>query len=136
MANINTIKGWIVKANHDLEVTKHREVLPSDAVCFHAQQAAEKMLKAFLIANDVEIDDFHIHDINKLIKECIKIDVEFENLLNIGTGKLTLYAVESRYPADYDKYEDVNMPSGTETEEAVSMAEKTTSFVLRKLNIG
>ena len=99
----DTVKGWMVKADHDLEVTNHNEILPSDVVCFHAQQAVEKYLKAYLVANDIEISkELQIHDINKLIKECIKISQEFESLLNIGVGKLTFYAVENRYPTNYD----------------------------------
>ena len=92
----NTVKGWMTKANHDLEVTKLDKILPSDIVCYHAQQAAEKYLKAFLIANDADIklEKFHIHDIDRLLVKCALIDPEFEKLSNMGIGKLTEYAVK------------------------------------------
>ena len=63
----NTVKAWMIKADHDLEVTCHLEILPSDVVCYHAQQAAEKYLKAFLVFNDIEIKKFQIHDIDRLL---------------------------------------------------------------------
>ena len=133
----NTVKGWMTKANHDLEVTKLDKILPSDIVCYHAQQAAEKYLKAFLIANDADIklEKFHIHDIDRLLVKCALIDPEFEKLSNMGIGKLTEYAVNIRYPGDYDMAEDLIMPSFIETKEAISLAEKTVAFVKERLNI-
>ncbi len=44
---------WVEKAEHDLKNATHALKLqrecPSDTVCFHAQQAVEKYLKALLI---------------------------------------------------------------------------------------
>ena len=43
---------WIEKAEHDLLVIENNlvaERVPWDMVCFHAQQAAEKLLKAVLV---------------------------------------------------------------------------------------
>ena len=48
------IKQWILKANEDIlvvgKLTEHEIFAPSSA-CFHCQQAVEKFIKAFLIAN-------------------------------------------------------------------------------------
>ena len=131
----DTFKGWMIKADHDLEVTRHSEILPSDVVCYHAQQAAEKYLKAFLIANDIEIKNIQIHDIDRLLVECTLINPEFEKLSNMGIGKLTDYAVGIRYPNDYDLYDNFNMPAAEETNNAISLAQTTVSFVREKLNI-
>ena len=127
----NTVKAWMVKADHDLDVTNHSKILPSDVVCYHAQQAAEKYLKAFLIANDIEIKN--VHDIDRLLVECTLIDPEFEKLSNMGIGKLTDYAVGIRYPNDYDLHDNFNMPSAEETMKAISLAQTTVSFVREKL---
>ena len=131
----DTVKGWLVKADHDLEVTRHSEILPSDVVCYHAQQAAEKYLKAFLIANDIEIKNIQIHDIDRLLVECTLINPEFEKLSNMGIGKLTDYAVGIRYPNDYNLYDNFNVPSAKETNKAISLAQTTVSFVREKINI-
>ncbi len=85
----NTVRSWMIKAENDLEVLKYSESLPSDVVCYHTQQAAEKYLKAFLIANDMDIKKFKIHDINRFLLECASIDPEFEKLSDMGiVGKL------------------------------------------------
>ncbi len=48
------IKKWVIKAMNDIKVARHEINLPedemtTDAVCFHCQQAAEKLFKAYLI---------------------------------------------------------------------------------------
>ncbi|MBM3706525.1 MAG: HEPN domain-containing protein [Actinobacteria bacterium] len=43
------IDSWIKKADRDLEVSQREIKLPeplTDIICFHAQQAAEKYMKA------------------------------------------------------------------------------------------
>ncbi|MHB1679730.1 MAG: HEPN domain-containing protein [bacterium] len=128
---MNTVKGWLYKANHDMEVLKHDD-LPNDIICFHAQQAVEKMLKAFLICNDRDIGK--THNIDKILEECFIVDPAFENLSNSGVGKLTEYAVGSRYPNDYDEYDDFQMSSIAETKEAINIAEQVKLFVIDKIN--
>lgn len=51
------IAGWLAKAAGDLD-TAAREIQATtrpnfDAVCFHAQQAAEKVMQAVLVARDI-----------------------------------------------------------------------------------
>jgi HEPN domain-containing protein len=49
------VRGWLRKAFSDLaalDASLQADAL--DAACFHAQQAAEKFLKAFLIHNAVD----------------------------------------------------------------------------------
>lgn len=76
------------KAENDLAVSKYSDTLPSDIVCYHMQQAAEKYLKAFLIANNRDIKKFKIHDIDRLLAECALIDPDFEKLFDISVGDL------------------------------------------------
>jgi len=43
---------WLAKADNDflnIQNNLRAERVPWDTVCFHAQQAAEKLLKAFLV---------------------------------------------------------------------------------------
>ena len=59
---------WVQKAEHDLAAvrvlaTAGSEV-PWDVVVFHCQQAAEKYLKALLVANDHDVPK--IHDLERL----------------------------------------------------------------------
>jgi HEPN domain len=50
---IAVVRDWIVKAENDLRNPAHTLKLgadcPTDTVCFHAQQCAEKYIKALLV---------------------------------------------------------------------------------------
>ena len=52
--------GWIRKGQSDmLAMTASLEAGALDACCFHAQQAAEKLLKAYLLHKDAEFPFTH-----------------------------------------------------------------------------
>ncbi len=94
---------WMKKAEEDLKVIGHElklgeEEAAAGAVCFHAQQAAEKYLKAFLIENGKSVGK--THDIALLIKLCAEFDPGFEK---IEATELNYYAVKIRYPDDIDE---------------------------------
>ena len=121
------VKAWVQKAEDDLmtakALLKFKKPVPW-IICFHAQQAVEKFLKAFLVYNNVPIPK--VHDIKQLILMCSRIDTEFKELLKIGIDRLTEYAVEARYPILFE-------PTLKEAREAVELAEKARNFVLKKL---
>jgi HEPN domain-containing protein len=122
------VKDWLLKAESDLKIGKDEIQMKdpaTDAICFHMQQAVEKYLKAFLVFNNKEIRK--THDIAELIEICKEIDHDFEYLYEIKADKLTLYAVEFRYPGL------VLFPSLEETKETIEIAEKVKAFVLEKL---
>ena len=66
-------------------------------VCFHAQQAVEKALKAVLAARGVEFP--FIHDIGGLTKLCREAGVPLLDEMD-GVDRLTPYAVGLRYDDD------------------------------------
>ncbi|MCX6053560.1 MAG: HEPN domain-containing protein [Chloroflexi bacterium] len=90
---------WVEKAEGDF-ITATRELrarnAPNfDAVCFHAQQMAEKYFKAVLqeYANPIP----KTHNLADLMALCMKIDPTYQIVqseLNILEG----YAVQFRYP--------------------------------------
>ncbi len=67
---------WIVKAEEDLRIIENEmEFVPEDriitsAICFHAQQAVEKYLKAFLAFNDIKFGK--THNLELLLEMCRK----------------------------------------------------------------
>jgi len=65
---------------------------------YNFQQAAEKLLKAFLLANDVSIEK--THNIDSLIISASKIDPSFLNfdVVGIGSRRLSELATYYRYP--------------------------------------
>jgi len=89
------VRGWLRRARSDLVAM---EVLLNagafDAACFHAQQAAEKYLKAFLIHHDTQFP--FTHELDKLIKLCAGIDPSFQSLATTADS-LTPYAMKLRY---------------------------------------
>ena len=122
---------WITKGLNDYKTAEKLLNLPEDEIitdtlCFHAQQAVEKLLKAFLVENNIEFG--RTHDIEYLIKLCSQKDSEFSTL--IGSVKnLTDYAVEVRYPDDF------YIPTLDEAREAFEAAKKVKEFVFKKLGI-
>jgi len=90
---------WAKKADDDLTIAgrelRVRKSPVYDAVCFHAQQCAEKYLKAFLQESDREIPK--IHNLIELLKLCTEIDASL-GLLQTDLWMLERYAVRVRYP--------------------------------------
>jgi HEPN domain-containing protein len=83
------------------------------AVGFHAQQAAEKYVKAFLAHHQCAFPK--THDIDELLDRAATVDRAFAESLRTAVA-LNPYAVDERYPGDY--------PDMTENEvmEALTLA--------------
>ena len=75
------VRRWVEKASTDIktaEILLKSDDCPTESVCFHAQQAVEKLLKAYLTAKGERTGK--THDIATLLEKCISIDEDFENL--------------------------------------------------------
>src|SRR5215217_5086403 len=89
---------WVLKAEGGF-ITAGRELRARkspnyDAVCFHAQQCAEKYLKAVLQENEKHIPK--IHNLIELMLLCEEIDSGFE-MLRAGLVTLERFSVRTRY---------------------------------------
>ena len=73
-------------------------------ICFHFQQAAEKYLKAFIIANKLEFRA--VHNLLELLDICKKKDSRIEEITE-ACRFLNPFYIDSRYPVHwptrYDK---------------------------------
>lgn len=92
---------WVQKAEGDL-ATARRELrartAPNyDAACFHAQQCAEKYLKALLQENNIPIGK--THNLSLLLDLLKDRHPELE-LLRPTLAILNAFAVEYRYPGE------------------------------------
>ena len=90
---------WVEKAEGDLR-TARREIAITegpnyDAVCFHAQQCAEKYLKARMI--EVGLTVSRIHDLEALLNLLLPVEPQWNVLLQPAIT-LSVMAVEVRYP--------------------------------------
>lgn len=94
---------WARYAEEDLEMTKLalEEKGPPNQICFHAQQAAEKYLKAYIIFNNQEFEKSH--QLGYLLDLCSKLDASFEELKE-DVFYLTRFYIETRYPGDIPQF--------------------------------
>jgi len=117
MKNREIILNWLKRARSNLERAKMGKVTQGilyEDLCFDAQQAVEKSLKAILIKLNQSFPK--THSIGILLKLIEEAGVEIPE--NINQAKLlTAYAVDSRYPGDYEPV------SKEEYEEALKIAE-------------
>jgi len=94
------IKNWLFRANEDIAViinlVDSGTEYYTSTICFHAQQAVEKFLKAFLVSHDIDFP--RTHDLDFLLLECQKIDQE---AFEIDLKSLTDFGVSARYPDDF-----------------------------------
>ena len=99
-AETELARQWLTKAQSDLlnaDNNLNAEQVPLDTVCFHCQQAAEKMLKAFLVGNGHPHP--FTHDLLLLLQHLLPIHANAEQLRD-ALSLLMPYAVEIRYPSD------------------------------------
>lgn len=103
-ATLESIRHWCIKGDHDLIAARRLladETEVADVICFHAQQAVEKYLKAHLVSVGREIEK--THDLSRLLECCAAYDPDFNRLYDF-TDALTRYAGEARYPDKWRLY--------------------------------
>jgi HEPN domain-containing protein len=92
-------KEWVAKAEGDYQTARRELSAPDapnyDAVCFHAQQCAEKYLKARMI--EAEISFPKVHDLDAILNLVLPLEPGWDFLRN-DLSILTDKAVEVRYP--------------------------------------
>lgn len=119
---------WVERAEHDLTNAEHKLELeddcPFDRVAFHAQQSAEKYLKAWLVENDV--DFARTHDLVVLVG--LARDAGLTQIEPSDTLPLNRYAVESRYPGEWDPI------TPKEATEAIDIARRVRAAVRRAMS--
>jgi HEPN domain-containing protein len=126
-ARAHLAREWLIKAFHDrLAVEQLAETAPlGDIVAFHCQQAAEKALKAYLTWRDEPFR--RIHDLEELVEQCRALDAAFGSLVP-AARRLTVYAVDPRYPSDF------STPSPDDVRLARQLAEEVVAFVLARVS--
>ena len=115
---------WLARARGSLSLAKVAK--PSggyyEDLCFQAQQAAEKALKAACMAKGITFR--FTHDIEELGSALAQRGMEVPACVREAVV-LTRYAVETRYPGCYEASTEA------ELEEAVNLAEGVIEWVER-----
>ena len=120
MTDINELKSWITHAEEDFAAAKVLARLKKpllSGACFHAQQSAEKYLKALLILKDMDFPK--THDLPTLNTLCNEVGI-LTGLIPQQLIDLTEYAVHRRYPG--------NQPTSEEAEDAIEIAKSVRRF--------
>lgn len=94
-------RDWLAKAATDLLVCEQlaaQGAAFSEVVAFHAQQVAEKSVKAMLVWRQVEFPK--THDIERLLELLATCDEALAETI-ADAAELTPYGVEYRYPGEY-----------------------------------
>ena len=127
MSEINNPLTWVEKAEEDFAPAKsalRRKKPLLTGVCFHAQQCAEKYMKALLVSKNAIFPK--THDLLMLNNLCSTVGIFLEidpKLLNT----LTDYAIRTRYPGEGATLEDAK--------EAMEITKSVRSFARRFLGL-
>ena len=118
---------WFLKARADLRGVRvdldADPPLVEDAL-FHAQQAAEKAEKGFLVWHDKPFRK--THDLVELGSACSSVDASLDPILH-EAARLTTYATAFRYPGMSIS------PTYDQASDALNLAERVVSEILNRL---
>ena len=111
---------WLRHARSDLALAKARntpEIL-RESLCFHAQQAVEKALKAVLVAQVIPFPRTHnLGVLLDLLANALHPPADIQ-----AADILTEYAVSSRYPGEVEPITE------EEYQEALNLAERVVAW--------
>ncbi len=110
-------RDWLTHAESDLRLARvareRKDIIPEQA-CFHAQQSAEKALKAVLLFKRIEFP--LVHDLKTLVGLLQRSAISFPPEIR-EAGSLTPYAVEARYPGHLEEV------TSADVDEAIRIAQ-------------
>ena len=99
--NSSNYQDWLLKAENDLKaaeaILKYYEQPPTDTICYHCHQVAEKALKGYLVFKEASLPK--IHDLITLLGFCLSQDKTLE-ILRSELRVLNKYYIETKYPPD------------------------------------
>ena len=96
------VRDWLQKAKADaraMQLVIEDDPPLTGIACFHAQQCAEKSLKAFLTAHERVVEKTHA--LEDLVEMCAEVEPDYLDFETV-CAELSGYAVEVRYPGEED----------------------------------
>lgn len=120
------VREWMRFALMDFDVALNeakRYKPPIEIICYHCQQAAEKILKAYTIAQNNTFKK--THDLETLIEECGQFSPDFSNIKS-NCVMLSSYVSGARYPSEIELTE-------YEMKQAIKNAQQVLDFTKSKL---
>jgi HEPN domain-containing protein len=120
-------EAWLKYADDDLMAAA--ELIKAglyNLACFHAHQAAEKYLKAFLVRH--KVNPPRIHKLPTLISLCRQIAGEFEELQQDAL-MLDMYYIPTRYPNAPVGSLPEGLPNEADAQRAFDIAKQIQDFI-------
>ncbi|MBP5602343.1 MAG: HEPN domain-containing protein [Treponema sp.] len=103
MKNENLVKSWIEFADMDANLAvftfENMYPKPLELICYHCQQAAEKILKAMMLATTETSEIQKTHDL-ALLADFLAETIEIDDMIYNACSDLTPYGVKVRYPKE------------------------------------
>jgi len=121
---------WLYKADQDFGYAGLGLADESgyyDQICFLLQQAVEKYLKAYIVANDLKFAKEH--SLVKLLDECVRADISLDKLQS-ECRFLTAFYFEVRYPD-----EPFIVATKEQAEKALKAADAVQTEIRKRLGI-
>lgn len=120
---LRKVQQWVAFADEDLRLARLALTLatgiPYRLLAFHAQQCAEKYLKAYLVSAGVDFP--YTHNIRRL-RELCEASAGWTGVLD-AADDLSVFATTARYPGEAAEV------SREEALRAIALAEQTRSVV-------
>ncbi|MCK4292755.1 MAG: HEPN domain-containing protein [Planctomycetes bacterium] len=124
---LKKVMQWLSLADEDLNLASHALGLgvqsPHRLIAYHAQQCAEKYLKAFLVYHNVDFP--YTHSIRILLKLCSNLAAWAQTLKD--AEQLSPYAITARYPGEDQEVTEA------EAKQAIELARKVRTQVRNAL---
>jgi len=125
---LEKVKQWLDYADEDLRLATHglnmKSSCPYRLIAYHAQQCAEKCIKAYLVYHSIDFP--YTHNIKALLKLCGK-DAGWAAALK-DAEELTPYAITARYPGEDEEV------SKQEAKKAIKIASKVHQTIRKVLS--
>jgi len=102
MVNMKETDKWLMLATEEFNYAvgdlSDSSLSSFSQTCYHFQQAAEKYLKAFILANNLSFRK--IHNLVELAKLCASTSPDFKNIID-EAALLNPYYTDTRYPVHW-----------------------------------
>jgi HEPN domain-containing protein len=125
---LQKVSQWLEFADEDLRLASHGLTLASDVpyrlIAYHAQQCAEKHLKAYLVYQGIDFP--YTHNISRLLELCAEKADWVSGLTE--AEELTPFAITTRYPGEDEKV------TQEEATRAIEIAAKVRGIVREALS--
>ena len=125
---IKDARAWLRKAELDLRAAAHELSAPEEGLwgdmMFHAQQAAEKAMKALLAWHDLPFRK--THNLEELGRQCVVLDATLRTVVDQAVP-LTEFAWRYRYPGESDE------PEREEARQALAAARDVYDAILTRV---